>query len=156
MIRIANASKFRTTEMRKLVALVERHFKKSFVFTPLTQITVATDTYGDSWSGRYAGDGHISMRIGRNLKFPAMWHVARKGEDIRLPTWEDWFVAMVSWCLMLHIQACRHSKRVRAGEKPDRKYRRADAEEMCARFLKRWRVDSNLDLIKEKVNLDEI
>ena len=56
---------------------------------------------------------------------------------------------------MRHQDSVYDKKRL-AGAKPRRKFIRKDAEEMSARLLKRWRVDSNLDLIKGKVDLDEI
>jgi hypothetical protein len=156
MIKIVNHTGYSTKEMKALAGMVDRAFKKSFVYPPLRLVTMADGTDRNSWGGRYAGGGHIVLNLGKEVRFPNKWQIARSDEVLDLPTWEDWFVAMVSWCIMLHFQASTYDKKKKAGTKPGRKFIRKDAEEMSARLLKRWRVDSNLDLIKGKVDLDEI
>ena len=127
MIKVANDTDFSTKEIKALAGIVDRAFKKSFVYPPLRLVTLAHGSERNSWGGRYAGGGHIVLNLGKDVRFPNKWQIARSDEVIPLDTWEDWFVFI-----------------------------RKDAEEMSARLLKRWRVDSNLDLIKGKVDLDEI
>ena len=156
MIKVANDTDFSTKEIKALAGIVDRAFKKSFVYPPLRLVTLAHGSERNSWGGRYAGGGHIVLNLGKDVRFPNKWQIARSDEVIPLDTWEDWFVAMLAWCLMLHFQASVYDKKRQSGAKPSRKFIRKDAEEMSARLLKRWRVDSNLDLIKGKVDIDDI
>lgn len=125
--------------------MVLSKLKKTFVFPPLE--TVVVQSYDSkSWESAYNGSKAITVRIGRKVRFPCTWD-----RIIPLPTWEDLYVGLLVWCVLLHYQRSMWVKRAYGEPK---KYRRTDCQELTTRFLKHWRVDAAYKLIMEKANAD--
>lgn len=150
-MKIINRSDYDIKEIKRLTRIVLSRMKKSFIMPDLQ--TLKVESYDSSrWEGRYDGGASITVRLGRKVRYPNNWD-----KLCELPTWEDLYVGLLCWCLMLQYQRALWLKRPedeRKDKKKVKKYRRADCQEITLRFLKHWRVDDAYNLIMEKVNVD--
>jgi hypothetical protein len=143
-MRFVNKSEYDLKELKRLTRLVASRLKKSFKFDMVEVIEV--ESYNSrKWYGQYDGKNKIKVRIGRKVRWPNSWD--RKAP---LMTWEDLYVGLLTWCLVLHYQRTCWARRLGTGKK----FIRADCQEITLRMLKTWRVAAEINLIMEKVEED--
>jgi hypothetical protein len=133
-------------DLRRLTGRVLAALRKSFTIPPIG--TIVVESYDSiKWEGQYDGSV-IRVRIGRKVTFPNNWD-----RIAQLPTWEDLYVGLLTWCVMLHFQKMVWTKRTPEERQGRKKYSRADCQFFTVRMINRWRVDANMKMIFEKAGL---
>jgi hypothetical protein len=133
-------------DLRRLTGRVLAALRKSFTIPPIG--TIVVESYDSiKWEGQYDGSV-IRVRIGRKATFPNNWD-----RIAQLPTWEDLYVGLLTWCVMLHFQKMVWTKRTPEERQGRKKYSRADCQFFTVRMINRWRVDANMKMIFEKAGL---
>jgi hypothetical protein len=147
-LTVVNKSDHPTSEVKRLTRIVLKKAKKSFVIPPLEKIMVQSFD-GKTWESQYDGEKGIVVRLGRKVRYPNTWD-----RIAPVPTWEDVYVGLLFWCVLLHYQRACWNKLSSDQRKTTKKYHRVDCQELTVRFLKQWRVDDAWNFIKEKANAD--
>lgn len=143
---VINRSDYLVKDLRRLTGRVLATLKKSFTIPPIR--TIVVESYDSiKWEGQYNGDS-ITVRIGRKVTFPNNWD-----KIAQLPTWEDLYVGLLTWCLMLHFQKMVWAKRTEDERKGRKKYCRSDCQHVTVRMINRWRVDAEMKMIYEKAGV---
>lgn len=143
---IINRSDYRVKDLRRLTGRVLAMLRKSFTIPPIR--TIVVESYDSiKWEGQYDGQ-IITVRIGRKATFPNNWD-----RIAPLPTWEDLYVGLLTWCVMLHFQKMVWGKRTEDERKKKKKYSRADCQFFTVRVINRWRVDAEMKMIYEKAGV---
>jgi hypothetical protein len=146
-MRIVNNSDYPMKEIRRLTSRVLTSLRKQFVIPPIG--TIVVESYDShKWEGQYDGGQVIKVRLGKKVTFPASWD-----NMASLPTWEDLYVGLLTWCVMLHFQKVMWGKRTPEERKKKTKYSRADCQHTTVRMITRWRVDANMRMIFEKAGV---
>jgi hypothetical protein len=134
-------------DIRRLTSRVITALKKQFTIPPIG--TIVVENYdSNKWEGSYDGGQEIKVRIGNKVTFPNNWD-----KIAALPTWEDLYVGLLTWCLMLHFQKMVWGKRTPDERKKKTKYSRGDCQHATIRMITRWRVDANMKMIFEKAGM---
>jgi hypothetical protein len=145
-VNVVNKSDYPTKDVKRLTRIVLKKAKKTFVVPPLE--TIIVQSYNSArWETQYDGKATITVRLGRNTRYPNTWD-----KIIEVPTWEDVYVGLLFWGVLLHYQRACWKKLPCTEQKTTKAYRRTDCQELTVRFLRRWRVDDAYNLILEKAN----
>lgn len=147
VVDIVNNSDYLVKDLRRLTNRVLASLRKSFTMPPIGTVVVSSYD-SNKWEGGSEGDT-ITIRIGRKINFPCKWD--RKGTD--LPTWEDLYVGLLTWCLMLQFQKMVWSRRTTQEREGRKKYSRSDCQHVSTRMIQRWRVESEMKMIYEKAGV---
>jgi hypothetical protein len=147
MITVVNKSDYRVKDLRRLTNRVMKILKKTFTMPPIREVIV--ESYDSSrWEGQCDGSDKLIVRIGRFVTFPCTWD-----RIVQLPNWEDLYVALLTWLLMLQYQSMRWNKRTIDERKGRKKHSRADCQHVTVRMINRWRVDAEMKMIYEKAGV---
>jgi hypothetical protein len=144
---IVNTSDYPMKDIRRLTSRVLTALKKSFTIPPIG--TIVVESYDShKWEGNYDGGQQIKVRIGNKVTYPNNWD-----NIATLPTWEDLYVGLLTWCVMLHFQRYMWGKRTGEERKGKKAYSRGDCQHATVRMINRWRVDANMKMIFEKAGI---